>query len=77
MKFYGTPNMLVKDRKTKKPLFRFDANGEFVTNDERLIERLKRKFRWEEEVEEERPKAEVTPDKPKAKPTRKRGENVG
>ena len=57
VKFFGQPNMLVKDRKRIpfstewkfKPLFRFDEDGEFVTEDEKLIERLKRKFKYEVE----------------------------
>jgi hypothetical protein len=55
MKFYGTPNMLVKERKRKpfsrkfefKPLFRFSPNGEYETDDPKLIERLKRRFEFE------------------------------
>jgi hypothetical protein len=49
MKFYGKSNMLVTDsRKDNKPLFRFDKNGEFVTEDERLIKRLKQHFKYED-----------------------------
>lgn len=56
MKFYGEPNQLVKERKRKqftmgiinKPLFRFDENGEYETNDPILIEKLKRKFKYDE-----------------------------
>lgn len=53
MKFYGEPNMGVFEvvrkkngmRKVKRELvFRFDENGEYVTNDETLIKRLVRKF---------------------------------
>ena len=61
MKFYGTPNMGVYERRTRKDLarnkrqkliFRFDANGEYVTEDVALIEKLKRKFRYgETEIE--------------------------
>lgn len=55
-KFIGKPNLLVKERKRKrfttefiyKPLFRFDENGEYITEDERLIEKLKRKFEYKE-----------------------------
>lgn len=51
--------MLVKQRMRKpgtmeiaqKPLFRFDPNGEFVTEDEKLIEKLKPRFRYEETAE--------------------------
>jgi len=57
MKFYGTPNSLVKERRKKPfskevkkiPLFRFDENGEYSTSDDRLIQKLKRKFKHEEE----------------------------
>ncbi len=57
MKFYGLPNMGVYERKTRKDvlknkrpklIFRFDENGEFVTEDVELIEKLKRKFRYDE-----------------------------
>jgi hypothetical protein len=55
VKFFGTPNMLVKERKRKpytiefiyKPLFRFDGNGEYITEDKKLIEKLKKKFKYE------------------------------
>jgi len=57
MKFYGTPNSLVKERRKKPfskevkniPLFRFDENGEYSTSDDRLIQKLKKKFKYEEE----------------------------
>ena len=57
MKFYGLPNMGVYERKTRrdiiknkrpKLIFRFDERGEFVTEDVELIEKLKRKFRYDE-----------------------------
>ena len=57
MKFYGTPNMGVYERKNRKDVgkikrpklvFRFDEMGEFVTDDEKLIPRLVKKFRFEE-----------------------------
>jgi uncharacterized Zn-finger protein len=56
MKFYGEPNTLVKTRKRKQfstevvmnPLFRFDENGEYETTDERLIQKLKKKFKYDE-----------------------------
>lgn len=57
MKFYGTPNMGVYERRTRKDIarnkrpkliFRFDSNGEFITDDEKLIPRLVKKFRCEE-----------------------------
>jgi hypothetical protein len=40
--------MLVKDAKKNKPLFRFDTNGEYVTEDAKLIQKLKVKFKFEE-----------------------------
>ena len=57
MKFYGTPNSLVKERRKKPfskevkkiPLFRFDKNGEYTTSDGKLIQKLKKKFKYEEE----------------------------
>jgi rubrerythrin len=56
MKFYGPPNMLVKAKKRKKlstefemkPIFRFNENGEYETSDEKLIQKLKKKFKHEE-----------------------------
>ena len=56
MKFYGEPGMLVSERVRKpftmeykmKPRFRFDENGEFETDDERLIKKLKTKFKYDE-----------------------------
>ena len=57
MKFYGLPNMGVYERKTRrdiiknkrpKLIFRFDENGKYVTEDIALIEKLKRKFRYDE-----------------------------
>lgn len=56
MKFYGTPNMLVKTKAKRpftgiiymKPLFRFDENGEFETEDKELIKKLKKRFKYDE-----------------------------
>ena len=53
MKFYGEPNLLVNTRKKvngmykNTPLFRFDKNGEYETEDKRLIEKLKLNFKYE------------------------------
>ena len=63
MKFFGTPNQLVKEKRKKpysieiefKPIFRFDSNGEYTTEDQRLIEKLKRKFRYEDNVTDDKP----------------------
>lgn len=59
MKFYGTPNMGVYERKNRKDVgkikrpklvFRFDSNGEFVTHDEKLIAKLSKKFNHDESI---------------------------
>jgi hypothetical protein len=47
MKFFSTPNMTVYDR-DKKRHFRFDENGEYETDDERLIKKMKKRFAFEE-----------------------------
>lgn len=52
VKFKGTPNQLICTKHTvlynnkveRKPLFRFDDNGEYVTEDEKLIKKLKGRF---------------------------------
>lgn len=62
MKFYAEPNHLIIDRNTYKPLFRFNEQGEYETNDERLIERLKPYFRYENnEIKIERVNKNVKP----------------
>ena len=61
MKFYGEPNLLVKERVRKpfatavtfKPLFRFNEKGEYETEDSKLIEKLKPKFKHEELIPED------------------------
>lgn len=46
MKFYGTPNMLIRVRNVKPfRAIRFDANGEYETDHPRLIARLKTRFK--------------------------------
>lgn len=59
MKFYGTPNMGVYERKNRKDigkvkrpklLFRFDSNGEFITEDEKLIAKLVKRFKHDETI---------------------------
>ena len=55
VKFFGLPNQLVKSRRRKlfenviqfKPLFRFDNNGEYICEDETLIEKIKLRFDYE------------------------------
>lgn len=62
-KFFGEPNLLIKTRKKVpyegtidfKPLFRFDAKGEYITEDADLIERLKGRFDHIEVLEAEEP----------------------
>ena len=57
MKFYGQPNSLVREMRRKpfstkyefKPIFRFDEKGEYSTSDDKLIQKLKKKFKYEEE----------------------------
>ena len=57
MKFYGQPNSLVREMRRKpfsteyefKPIFRFDEKGEYETTDDRLIQKLKKKFKHDEE----------------------------
>lgn len=53
MKFYGNSNELVSSRKynnmkkhtEQKPIFRFDNNGEYETDNPDMIERLKPHFK--------------------------------
>jgi hypothetical protein len=60
-KFFGKPKLLVRTKVTQlynnkvdhKPLFRFDDKGEFVTEDEKLIRKLKGRFDSLEIVEDE------------------------
>lgn len=53
MKFFGNPNEFVNTRIKKrnghklKTLCRFDDNGEFETEEETLIEKLKPHFKYE------------------------------
>jgi hypothetical protein len=53
MKFYGPPNMLLRVR-NMKPIraIRFDLNGEYETENPRLIARLKTRFPCEKAKEE-------------------------
>jgi len=62
MIFYGEPNQVIKKQSRKpmskgfimKPLFRFDANGEYeMPDDHPLIDRMKRRFKYDEVVVEE------------------------
>lgn len=60
MKFYGPPNMLLRVR-NMKPIraIRFDGNGEYETENPRLIARLKTRFEYEKEDPKEVIKEEV------------------
>lgn len=54
MKFYGKPNQVVSKYRPNeniryKPLFQFDENGVYETNDEKMCELLKKKFEFEED----------------------------
>lgn len=57
MKFYGTPNHFVrvksKGRLKNVKSFRFDANGEFETDNVHLIEKLKLHFETSNELSED------------------------
>lgn len=48
MKFYGEPNLNVTDHKTHRLVCKFNGKGEFITEDEKLIQKLKRYFKYEE-----------------------------
>lgn len=53
MKFYAEPNLLVRinkniPRNRRMKHFRFDSNGEFETDNPRLIKVLSKRFRHEE-----------------------------
>jgi hypothetical protein len=54
MKFYGNPNELVVNRRKINgvikniPLFTFNEKGEYETVDEKLIEKLKQHFKYDE-----------------------------
>lgn len=48
MKFFAIPNLIVTDSTNGKFLLKFDENGEYETEDNRLILRLKNRFKFEE-----------------------------
>lgn len=49
MKFYGQPNMLIRINNLKPyKSIRFNGNGEYETENTRLIARLKNRFKHEE-----------------------------
>ena len=43
MKYFGEPNLSVIDYKKLKKVFQFDENGEYETEDPKLIEWMKKK----------------------------------
>lgn len=48
MKFYGEPNLHVIEHRTNRILCIFNDKGEFVTEDEKLSEKLKQHFRYDD-----------------------------
>jgi hypothetical protein len=48
MKFYGEPNLTVIEFRSKKALCKFNDKGEFITEDEKLINKLRQHFKYEE-----------------------------
>ena len=52
MKFFATPDhtLVERDRKTNKikNIYKFDKKGEFITDDVKLIDKLKMHFKFEE-----------------------------
>ena len=38
-KFFGEPLKIINSKATKKPIFRFDTKGEFITDDAEIIKR--------------------------------------
>jgi hypothetical protein len=68
MKFYGPPDMLVRVRKGK-PIrhFRFDKNGEYETENPRLIKLLEQRFTAAKPTQE----PEQPPEQPKGLKTHK------
>ena len=66
MIFLGEPNQLVMNVKRKgldrirKPLFRFDSNGEYETNDPKIIEKCRKHFQIKEEPRRKCKKCDFT-----------------
>ena len=83
--FFGEPNMLVKEQKKKyysmelinKPLFRFDDKGEYVTEDERIIDKLKSRFDHRDITEEKEESEKIEIEKYKCKKCGTEFENKG
>jgi hypothetical protein len=51
MKFYGEKNLVVIDSEKGTKLFQFDGNGEFETDDEKMIKRAVPYFKHEDNIE--------------------------
>lgn len=77
MKFYGAPNMGVYERKNRKDIgknkrpklvFRFDVNGEFVTENAELIKKLSLRFKHDETIVLEKIKTKATDNTEEIKP---------
>jgi hypothetical protein len=47
-RFFSNPGHIVSDGNTGLPMFKFDENGEYVTLDPALFQRMKPHFRHEE-----------------------------
>lgn len=60
-KFFGKPNQTVNSKVTGKFVFQFNTKGEFITDDEDIINRAKGFFDYQEIT------VESTGDKKKAK----------
>lgn len=81
-KFFGEPNMLVKNKKRNifqddvsfEPLFRFDSKGEYITDNIELINKLKSRFDHMEINEEIKEEIEITVKKQTKKQKNKEGE---
>lgn len=48
MKFYGEPNLMVRDSSNNK-IYYFDKNGELNTDDDKLIKKLKIYFKYKKQ----------------------------
>ena len=80
MIFYREPNQLVRDKKHKSTLFRFNEKGEFETDNPYIIEKAKGKFDYKPSVEKKVEKKPVKktvkkPVKKTVKATKKGGKN--
>lgn len=68
MIFYGNPNETVSTRVKQngefrnKLLFVFNENGEYETEDEKLIKKLKQHFKYKDEIKKHCKKCDFTCD---------------